>query len=127
MEGFLYQAPKLRLPTLVLHGTLAPRGSVVKVAGLGQEQLRFEGTARVFDGERKAMDDATVRSPITGIVSRRHVNAGDVVSPGGELPRRSLDGLMRSGTAHLAVSNVAGRVRVGDPTQGDRDVQHEPQ
>jgi len=40
---------------VVLHGTLAPRGAVVKVAGLGQDQLRFEGVARVFDGEDGAM------------------------------------------------------------------------
>jgi len=41
---------------VVLHGSLAPRGSVVKVAGLAQDQLRFEGTARVFDGEPGAME-----------------------------------------------------------------------
>jgi len=41
---------------VVLRGTLAPLGAVVKVAGLGQDQLRFEGTARVFDGETGAMD-----------------------------------------------------------------------
>lgn len=40
---------------LVLRGSLAPNGSVVKVAGLTQEQKRFEGTARVFDGEDGAM------------------------------------------------------------------------
>ncbi len=40
---------------VVLHGSLAPLGSVVKVAGLGQDQLRFEGPARVFDGEPDAM------------------------------------------------------------------------
>ena len=40
----------------VLHGSLAPRGSVVKVAGLTRDQLRFEGTARVFDGEPGAME-----------------------------------------------------------------------
>ncbi|MCU1498996.1 MAG: ilvD [Acidimicrobiales bacterium] len=39
----------------ILTGTLAPKGSVVKVAGLSKEQLRFEGTARVFDGEDAAM------------------------------------------------------------------------
>ena len=38
----------------ILSGTLAPRGAVVKVAGLDQE--RFDGTARVFDGEDKAME-----------------------------------------------------------------------
>ena len=37
----------------VLAGSLAPKGAVVKVAGLDFEQ--FEGTARVFDGEDDAM------------------------------------------------------------------------
>ena len=39
----------------VLRGTLAPMGSVVKVAGLSKEQRSFEGIARVFDGEDGAM------------------------------------------------------------------------
>lgn len=39
----------------VLTGSLAPRGSVVKVAGLTKDQLQFEGPARVFDGEDGAM------------------------------------------------------------------------
>jgi dihydroxy-acid dehydratase len=38
----------------VLHGSLAPKGSVVKVAGIDFE--RFEGTARVFDGEQGALE-----------------------------------------------------------------------
>ncbi|HVM18636.1 MAG TPA: dihydroxy-acid dehydratase, partial [Egibacteraceae bacterium] len=38
----------------VLTGSLAPTGAIVKVAGLDDE--RFEGTARVFDGEQAAMD-----------------------------------------------------------------------
>jgi dihydroxy-acid dehydratase len=39
----------------VLTGSLAPMGSVVKVAGLTKEQRSFEGVARVFDGEDGAM------------------------------------------------------------------------
>ncbi len=39
----------------VLTGSLAPRGSVVKVAGLTPDQLVFEGAARVFDGEQGAL------------------------------------------------------------------------
>ena len=38
----------------VLSGSLAPKGSVVKVAGLDEEQ--FEGQARVFDGEQGALE-----------------------------------------------------------------------
>jgi dihydroxy-acid dehydratase len=37
----------------VLTGSLAPKGAVVKVAGL--DRMRFEGRARVFDGEDLAM------------------------------------------------------------------------
>ena len=39
----------------VLTGSLAPNGSVVKVAGLSKDQMVFEGPARVFDGEDGAM------------------------------------------------------------------------
>ena len=39
----------------ILRGSLAPKGSVVKVAGI--DQPRFEGTARVFDGEDAAMEE----------------------------------------------------------------------
>ena len=38
----------------MLTGSLAPKGAVVKVAGL--DELLFEGTARVFDGEAAAME-----------------------------------------------------------------------
>jgi dihydroxy-acid dehydratase len=38
----------------VLRGSLAPKGAVVKVAGIDQDH--FEGKARVFDGEDKAME-----------------------------------------------------------------------
>jgi len=38
----------------VLTGSLAPKGAVVKVAGI--DQLTFDGTARVFDGEDLAME-----------------------------------------------------------------------
>ncbi|HET9729982.1 MAG TPA: dihydroxy-acid dehydratase [Acidimicrobiia bacterium] len=37
----------------ILRGSLAPNGAVVKVAGI--DSLRFEGRARVFDGEDLAM------------------------------------------------------------------------
>jgi len=40
---------------LVLRGSLAPSGAVVKVAGLTHDQLRFDGVARVFDGEEGAL------------------------------------------------------------------------
>ncbi|MEY4173486.1 MAG: dihydroxy-acid dehydratase [Actinomycetota bacterium] len=41
---------------VVLTGSLAPKGAVVKVAGLTAEQKTFTGAARVFDGEDGAME-----------------------------------------------------------------------
>jgi dihydroxy-acid dehydratase len=38
----------------ILRGSLAPEGAVVKVAGIDTD--RFDGTARVFDGEQGAME-----------------------------------------------------------------------
>jgi dihydroxy-acid dehydratase len=52
----------------VLTGTLAPKGSVVKVAGLSEEQMRFEGAARVFDGEDAAMASILAGSIVPGTV-----------------------------------------------------------
>jgi dihydroxy-acid dehydratase len=52
---------------VVLRGSMAPNGAVVKVAGLDSD--RFEGVARVFDGEDEAMD----------AVLGGRINAGDVV------------------------------------------------
>ncbi|MGI9017175.1 MAG: dihydroxy-acid dehydratase [Euzebya sp.] len=38
----------------VLRGSLAPDGAIVKIAGV--DEMVFEGTARVFDGEQAAME-----------------------------------------------------------------------
>jgi dihydroxy-acid dehydratase len=51
----------------VLTGSLAPKGAIVKVAGI--DQLHFAGTARVFDGEQAAM----------AYVLDRKLEAGDVI------------------------------------------------
>jgi dihydroxy-acid dehydratase len=40
----------------ILRGSLAPDGAVVKIAGIPPEQHEFEGPARVFDGEDRAME-----------------------------------------------------------------------
>jgi dihydroxy-acid dehydratase len=48
----------------VLTGSLAPKGSVVKVAGIDVD--RFEGNARVFDGEQAAMDEILAGKILAG-------------------------------------------------------------
>ena len=59
----------------VLRGSLAPDGAVAKTAGM--ENLRFEGPARVFDGEQAAMDAVTAG----------RIEAGDVLVIRWEGPR----------------------------------------
>ena len=51
----------------MLYGNLAPQGSVAKITG--KEGTRFEGKAKVFDGEYAANDG----------IARGEVNPGDVV------------------------------------------------
>jgi dihydroxy-acid dehydratase len=53
----------------VLTGSLAPKGAVVKVAGLSSEQMHFEGPARVYDDEKYAME----------AILAGHINPGDVI------------------------------------------------
>jgi dihydroxy-acid dehydratase len=125
----------------ILHGSLAPEGAVVKSAGF--DESVFEGTARVFDGERAAMD----------ALEAGHVVAGDVVviryegPKGGPGMREMLaitgaikgaglgkdvllltDGRFSGGTTGLCVGHVAPEavdagpiafVRDGDPIRLD--------
>ena len=53
----------------ILTGSLAPLGSVVKVAGLSAQQMHFEGPARVYDDESFAME----------AILAGEINAGDVI------------------------------------------------
>ncbi len=60
---------------IVLRGSLAPDGALIKVAGL--ETLTFEGRARVFDGEEAC----------TTAVQERQYQAGDVLIIRNEGPK----------------------------------------
>jgi dihydroxy-acid dehydratase len=52
---------------VILHGSLAPEGGVMKVSGT--DRMQHRGPARVFDSEEAAFD----------AVQRQKINAGDVV------------------------------------------------
>ena len=118
----------------ILHGTLAPEGAVVKSAGFDSEV--FEGTARVFDGERGAMD----------AVENGDLKPGDVVviryegPKGGPGMREMLavtgaikgaglgkdvllltDGRFSGGTTGLCVGHVAPEAVDGGPIAFVRD------
>jgi dihydroxy-acid dehydratase len=118
----------------ILKGSLAPDGAVVKSAGF--DDSTFTGTARVFDGERKALD-ALAEGAIT---------AGDVVviryegPKGGPGMREMLaitgaikgaglgkdvllitDGRFSGGTTGLCVGHIAPEASDGGPIAFLRD------
>ena len=51
----------------ILHGTLAPEGAVIKIAGL--ERTKFDGIAKVFNSEEDAFD----------AISKQKIQKGDVI------------------------------------------------
>jgi dihydroxy-acid dehydratase len=125
----------------VLKGSLAPEGSVVKSAGF--DESVFEGTARVFDGERAAMDAFEAGLIVAGDVvviryegpkggpGMREMLAITGAIKGAGLGKDVLlltDGRFSGGTTGLCVGHVAPEavdagpiafVRDGDPIRLD--------
>jgi len=113
---------------VILKGTLAPEGAVIKTAGV--EMTKFIGKARVFDGEESAFDS----------VAKGEINEGDVLviryegPKGGPGMREMLattaaivgqglgkkvamitDGRFSGGTRGFMVGHVAPEAFVGGP------------
>ena len=113
---------------VILNGTLAPEGAVIKTAGI--EMTKFTGKARVFDGEESAFDS----------VANGEINEGDVLviryegPKGGPGMREMLattaaivgqglgkkvamitDGRFSGGTRGFMVGHVAPEAFVGGP------------
>ena len=51
-----------------LKGNLAPDGAIVKIAGMAEHSLRFEGTALCFDSEEEAFEAVNLRAYKAGDV-----------------------------------------------------------
>lgn len=104
----------------ILRGTLAPDGAVVKSAGF--EEDVFEGTARVFDGERAAMDaleDGTITHGDVVVIRYEGPKGGpgmrEMLAITGAIKGAGLgkdvllltDGRFSGGTTGLCVGHVA--------------------
>jgi dihydroxy-acid dehydratase len=104
----------------ILRGSLAPDGAVVKSAGFDSDV--FEGTARVFDGERAALDaleDGTITKGDAVVIryegpkggpGMREMLAITGAIKGAELGKDVLlltDGRFSGGTTGLCVGHVA--------------------
>jgi len=74
-----------RAETLVTAGAIAERDVDLARSSVTAAQAQLDAARSRLVSSRAALGDATVRSPMNGIVSRRQVSSGDVVSPGSEL------------------------------------------
>jgi dihydroxy-acid dehydratase len=119
---------------LVLRGSLAPEGAVVKSAGFDAET--FEGTARVFDGEQGAMDAVTegTLKPGDVVVIRYEGPRGgpgmrEMLAVTGAIKGAGLgkdvllltDGRFSGGTTGLCIGHVAPEATDGGPIAFVRD------
>lgn len=104
----------------ILHGSLAPEGAVVKSAGFDTDV--FEGTARVFDRERAAMDaleDGTIQAGDVVVIRYEGPKGGpgmrEMLAITGAIKGAGLgkdvllltDGRFSGGTTGLCVGHVA--------------------
>jgi dihydroxy-acid dehydratase len=118
----------------ILHGSLAPEGAVVKSAGFDDDV--FEGVARVFDGERAAMDALEAGQIVPGDVvviryegpkggpGMREMLAITGAIKGAGLGKDVLlltDGRFSGGTTGLCVGHVAPEAVDGGPIAFVRD------
>ncbi|HJC58852.1 MAG TPA: dihydroxy-acid dehydratase [Candidatus Dietzia intestinigallinarum] len=118
----------------ILHGSLAPEGAVVKSAGFDSDV--FEGTARVFERERAAMDaleDGTITSGDVVVIRYEGPKGGpgmrEMLAITGAIKGAGLgkdvllmtDGRFSGGTTGLCVGHIAPEAVDGGPIAFVRD------
>ncbi len=118
----------------ILRGSLAPDGAVVKTAGL--ESDVFEGTARVFDGERAALDaleDGTIAKGDAVVIRYEGPKGGpgmrEMLAITGAIKGAGLgkdvllltDGRFSGGTTGFCVGHIAPEAVDGGPIALLRD------
>jgi dihydroxy-acid dehydratase len=116
----------------ILRGSLAPDGAVVKSAGF--DSARFEGTARVFDGEQGAMEAVADLQPGDVVVIRYEGPKGgpgmrEMLAVTGAIKGAGLgkdvllltDGRFSGATTGLCVGHVAPEAVDGGPIAFVRD------
>ncbi|MFP1153055.1 dihydroxy-acid dehydratase [Mycobacterium sherrisii] len=118
----------------ILRGSLAPEGAVVKSAGFDSEVI--EGTARVFDGERAALDaleDGTITNGDAVVIRYEGPKGGpgmrEMLAITGAIKGAGLgkdvllltDGRFSGGTTGLCVGHIAPEAVDGGPIAFVRD------
>ncbi|MBP7721893.1 MAG: dihydroxy-acid dehydratase [Alphaproteobacteria bacterium] len=115
---------------VVLKGNLAPEGAIVKIAGMAEEDIVFEGKARVFDGEDKCFEavqagkfkDGEVlvvryEGPVGGPGMREMLSTTAALYGQGKGGKVALitDGRFSGGTRGLCVGHLGPEAGIGGP------------
>jgi dihydroxy-acid dehydratase len=112
----------------ILHGNLAPDGSVAKTAGVSEEIWKFSGPARVFESQDSAVDGILSKQVVEGdvVVIRYEGPKGgpgmqEMLYPTSFLKGRGLgaacalvtDGRFSGGTSGLSIGHVSPEAAAG--------------
>jgi dihydroxy-acid dehydratase len=113
---------------VVLYGNVAPEGAVAKITG--KEGLKFQGRARVYDGEEaatRAILDGAVRAGDVVVIRYEGPKGApgmrEMLSPTGAIMGRGLgnevalitDGRFSGGTHGFVVGHITPEAAVGGP------------
>jgi dihydroxy-acid dehydratase len=121
----------------ILFGNIAPRGAVVKVAGVHEDMMVFEGTARIFESQESAVDgilDGMVKDgdvvviryegPKGGPGMQEMLTPTSLISGAGLKTALITDGRFSGGTRGLCVGHISPEAASGGPLavikKGDR-------
>ena len=121
----------------VLFGNLAPKGAVVKVAGVAPEMMEYEGTARIYESQEEALEGILAGEVKDGdvVVIRYEGPRGgpgmqEMLSPTAAIVGAGIraalitDGRFSGGTRGLCIGHVSPEAAAGGPIaavrEGDR-------
>jgi RND family efflux transporter MFP subunit len=104
-----------RTATLVKGGALAERDLDMARNAVSAAQAQLADAVARLASAQKQFGDTVIRAPITGVVSRRPVNRGDVVTPGTEVATIIDPSSMRLEAG--VPSDALASLRVGAPVE----------
>jgi dihydroxy-acid dehydratase len=118
----------------VLFGNLAPRGSVVKVAGIDPGMMEYEGPARVYESQEAALEgilggqvkdgDVVViryEGPRGGPGMQEMLSPTSAIAGAGIRAALITDGRFSGGTRGLCIGHVAPEAAAGGPVAAVRN------
>ncbi len=118
----------------ILYGNLAPKGAVLKTAGVDEDMMEFEGTAKVYCSQEEALHAILDGKVIDGdvvVIQYEGPKGGpgmqEMLSPTSAITGRGIkaalitDGRFSGGTRGLCVGHVSPEAAAGGPIAAIQD------